>query len=199
MARPNFTTEEIESEEWRDLPGYKHYYQISDLGRIKRIKAARGTRVGFILKSAIHREYLSVGLSKDGRSRTYYVHILVALTFLGPPPEGCEAHHKDRNRFNPRLRNLEYLTKEEHRQLAIEEDAEICPMCRRPLRVRSKPSKAPKANAVHPNSILTISDVLSIRAEYVANLTGARCLAAKYGVARSTIRGILKRETWGHI
>jgi hypothetical protein len=51
-----------------------------------------------------------VDLRNKGRRRIVNVHRLVAEHFLGPLPEGMVVHHKDGNRRNPRLENLEVVT-----------------------------------------------------------------------------------------
>lgn len=53
--------------------------------------------------------YRVTTLSKEGRSRTYNVHALVADAFLGPRPEGHVVDHIDYDRGNPDVKNLEYI------------------------------------------------------------------------------------------
>jgi hypothetical protein len=101
-----------EQEVWRDIPGYEDMYQASTLGRIRSIRVLKpyptcGTG------------YPSVGLPADKvdgtlRAKRHHVHALVALTFIGPRPHGKHIDHKDGNRENPRLTNLEYVTPQEN-------------------------------------------------------------------------------------
>jgi hypothetical protein len=103
-------------EEWRDIPGFPGY-QASDLGRIRSLDRRVPQRTkggvtmnrlwtGRILAQAIDGAgYWSVG-EKLGR-----VHILVMLTFVGPPPDGQEVCHDDGDRQNARLDNLRYGTR----------------------------------------------------------------------------------------
>lgn len=58
--------------------------------------------------------YLSVCLSRDGDRRNFYVHELVALTFLGPRPDGAEILHGERGSRCNALSNLRYGTPEEN-------------------------------------------------------------------------------------
>lgn len=60
--------------------------------------------------------YEGVNLCVDNKHKYTKVHILVAVTFLGPRPVGCEVHHKDCNRKNNRLDNLKYITVKENRE-----------------------------------------------------------------------------------
>jgi hypothetical protein len=63
------------------------------------------------LKTSRHRdEYEKVNLYVDGRSRTFHVHTLIALTFLGPRPAYQVIDHIDGNHENNRVENLRYLT-----------------------------------------------------------------------------------------
>jgi len=55
-----------------------------------------------------------VKLSKDGSSRAGKVHRLVLLTFVGPPPEGCEGCHNDGNPANNDLTNLRWGTRSDN-------------------------------------------------------------------------------------
>jgi len=58
--------------------------------------------------------YPRVVLSRDGSFKHVTVHKLVAETFIGPRPDGMQINHKDLNRGNPNVRNLEYLTPTEN-------------------------------------------------------------------------------------
>ena len=51
-----------------------------------------------------------VNLYKDGKPKEFLVARLVAMTFLGLPPKGYTVNHKDGNRLNNAIENLEWLT-----------------------------------------------------------------------------------------
>jgi len=100
-------------EKWRMVRGYDNY-AISSFGRIRNLNTNR-------LLKHLHSKrggyYPFINLSKNGKRERYNVHTLVAHAFLGPQLDGIDIHHKDTNRMNPRLENLEYLTKEIHREI----------------------------------------------------------------------------------
>lgn len=106
------------SEEWRPVVGYEGYYVISNRGGIRglaRITVRRdGSRYPVparILKHTIAQGYPLVRLSRDGVSRNYLIHRLVAIAFIGDPDDGREVCHKDGNRANPRVENLYWGTR----------------------------------------------------------------------------------------
>lgn len=103
------------TEEWRPVVGYEGLYEVSDLGRVKRVGAGQGTRPGIRKLHANPRSgYLSVNLSKGNRQRTHRVHRLVLEAFVGPCPEGMESCHADDDRNNNRLENLRWGTHAEN-------------------------------------------------------------------------------------
>jgi hypothetical protein len=111
---------ENQKEIWKDIPNYEGYYQVSNLGSVKSLKRvicrSNGVIQTFkerILKAAIgSREYLLVGLSKDGKTKTFQVHKLVAMAFLGHKPCGMKmvVDHIDNNQLNNRVDNLQLTT-----------------------------------------------------------------------------------------
>lgn len=102
---------EFANEEWRPVVGYEGWYEISNLGRVKRIMAAPGAVVGRILRQTIKDGYYyTVGLYRKSSGKTLYVHHLVADAFHGIAPDGMEVNHKDANKLNNRAEKLEYLT-----------------------------------------------------------------------------------------
>ena len=98
---------------WKDIPEYEGLYQVSNLGRVKSKKK--------ILKP-IKGEYLKVGLSKNGVQTTKYIHRLVAETFLGKC--NLQVNHKDENKYNNHLDNLEWVTFKENMNYGTKQDRE---------------------------------------------------------------------------
>jgi hypothetical protein len=90
------------TETWRSIPGHDGRYVVSDQGRVA---SARG-----VLSPGLHNGYPFVTLTAP--RRTYRVHTLVLLAFVGPPPEGCECCHEDGDRANNRLTNLRWDTRQ---------------------------------------------------------------------------------------
>ena len=89
-------------EVWKDIEGYEGYYQVSNLGRVKQIKFNR------LLKLCCDNYgYLIVVLSKNGIHRTRTVHRLVAETFIPNESNYPQVNHKDENKTNNNVTNLE--------------------------------------------------------------------------------------------
>lgn len=99
-------------EHWKDVVGFEGYYVVSDMGRIMRVAIGEnGRRPGNIRHPyANGGGYPSLILSKDGKGYTRMVHRLVAEAFLGPVPDGKEVNHKDGNKNNNHVDNLEYIS-----------------------------------------------------------------------------------------
>lgn len=93
-------------ERWRDIPGWEELYQASTFGQI------RNARTGRILQPWPTRGgYVKVNLYRDGKRDAKSVHLLVALTFLGPCPPGQQVrHYKTNDRTQNALWNLRYGT-----------------------------------------------------------------------------------------
>lgn len=108
-------------EEFRDVPGYEGYYQVSDLGRVKSLSRVVKGRWGFnnikeyMLTNSINKKgYYRVGFSKDGIIKSHKVHILVAIAFLGHISNDLVVDHIDNDKSNNRLDNLQLITQREN-------------------------------------------------------------------------------------
>jgi hypothetical protein len=115
----NLSAESLPNEEWRDIVGYEGYYQVSSCGRVRsvdrKIKTGRGYISchvkGKIMKIKVHRTgYLEVSLSINGKSKTHKVHRLVSAAFIPNPQNHKEVNHKDENKANNNVDNLEWCT-----------------------------------------------------------------------------------------
>ena len=100
-------------EEWKDIIGYEGIYQISNKGRVKSLNRidSRGHKVNEkILRPGKRNNYLHVRLCKDGKFKDYKIHRLVAQAFLPNPDNLPVVNHKDENKLNNNVENLEWCT-----------------------------------------------------------------------------------------
>jgi len=106
-----FTEEEILNEEWRDVIGYDYLYQVSNLGRFKKVSSYQNKFNGRITTGSIDAYgYVRVSLIKQGKSVGKKVHRLVAEFFIDGFKGSLTVNHKDFNKLNNRLINLELMT-----------------------------------------------------------------------------------------
>lgn len=95
----------METELWSDAKEYEGLYQASNIGRVKSIKFGKER----ILKPFTNSSgYLQVSLFKNGKKKNFYVHRLVAEAFLPNPDNLPCVNHKDEDKTNNNVNNLEW-------------------------------------------------------------------------------------------
>ena len=106
---------------WKPVKNYEGIYLISSLGRIKSVSRYIPTYYGLrktkvrILKTRSDKDgYQLVNLSVNKTQNTFKVHRLVAETFIKNILNKPEVNHKDKNKANNSLRNLEWVTAKEN-------------------------------------------------------------------------------------
>ena len=157
-------------------------YSASSCGRLRAERPKSLRRSAKIIKQSTHAKgYLVVWLrSDDGSHATVLVHRLVALAFLGPCPAGKQVNHKNGDKADNRIANLEYVTPSENHLHAF----------RTGLR-------SPKRGAESKCSSLSDCEVSALKARRAAGERGVD-LAVEYGVSAQTICNIVKGRTWAH-
>lgn len=91
---------------WKDIQGYEGLYQVSNLGRVKSLYKG-----GTILKGSVNnRGYHIVMLYKGGKYKHLLIHRLVAQAFISNPQKLPQVNHKDEDKFNNSVSNLEWCT-----------------------------------------------------------------------------------------
>ena len=91
-------------EVWKDCKGYEGLYQVSNLGRMWSVKGQR-----YFTGSVNNRGYYATTLTaKNGKRKTEMIHRLVALAFLDNPNNYPQINHKDENKLNNCVDNLEW-------------------------------------------------------------------------------------------
>lgn len=102
-------------EVWKDIKDYEGLYQVSSIGRVKSLPKMKRTPTATFMTDErmvsqhICKGYLRVGLCKFGKTKSFFVHCLVASAFIGEA-HGLTVNHKDENKLNNCVDNLEYMT-----------------------------------------------------------------------------------------
>lgn len=166
---------------WMPCAGYDGKYYISSFGRVFSAKIHNGKRDGNILRGwVIKNGYRAVSMGKRPNNRTHYVHELVLTAFVGPRPDGMVCNHKDGNKINARLDNLEWVTPKENSQ-----HAEMFGLTN-----HFKGEGSPKA-------VLTEEQVKHIRAMPPwPHGPSTRALARMYGVGKTTLWAAKSGKNW---
>lgn len=153
------------SEIWR-IVDCEPDFEVSSCGQVRRLRACSGRVIGAISSQIVHRKgYLRVSL----RGRPYYVHRLVVTAFIGPIPEGLVVNHKDGDKQNNTVANLEVVSVSENNRHA--------------------------RNAGKGGAKLTLAIAEQARAER-ANGASTVELMSRYGLSRSGMKRLIRGESY---
>jgi predicted XRE-type DNA-binding protein len=163
-------------EEWRDIPDWEGYYQVSNLGQVKSFH-----RKGRMLKQGTsNKGYRRVVLQNKGIKRYISVHRLVMLAFHGP--SDLTVNHIDGDKTNNALTNLEYCTVSEN----------VFHAFRSGLKISSKGEN-------HGRSILKEFQVIEIKKLLKEGTLKQKEIGILFGVSPMCIGDIHRGRRWKHI
>ena len=174
-------------EYWRDVPGYKGMYRVSDRGRVKSL-GRHITRIRYgkpytsykkekiLFLQECTSQHLVTKLSNDGGYKNVFVHRLVLEAFVGPCPEGMEGCHENGDGTDNRLTNLRWDTHKANHADSV-----------RHGRVRR--------GELAPSAKLTAYDVLAIRSDCENGVTH-RDIARTYGISVAHVSRIRNAKEW---
>jgi hypothetical protein len=179
---------EKDKEIWFELFSFEDRYLINIKGDVKTkgttsIKTGRKPS-GNILKKVISNSgYYTTALRREEQNqKNFLVHRLIAIQFIPNPENKPCVNHKDSNRLNNDISNLEWCTHSENNSHA-----------------HKSGGQKKYIGEKHSQSILTENDVLEIRRDYSKRINTMPMLANKYNVTRGAIQGVLLRKSWKHI
>lgn len=169
-------------EEWRPVREFEGIYEVSNFGVIRRAADSKSWAKGRVLKQVLDRGgYLQVRLYQGNDGITRKVHRIVVEAFVGLRPKGFDINHKDSDKTNNHLFNLEFVTRSEnmlHRYKAAP---------RRPNSIIYRGVQRP-----HKLSEAQVREILH-------DTRSNRKVASDMGVIERTIRAIRKGQIWHHI
>ncbi len=179
-----FENSEFGSENFKIIHGYDNLYCVNQYGKV--ISPSYVDKSGKLRKqkelSVVKRGkgYCCVGLMKNGKQEHISLHRLVAEAFIPNPLELPQVNHKDGNKENNHVSNLEWCTNQENIIHAFKKGLKI-PTCH----VGEKNTKA----KLNDNII-----------RYIRNSNeSAKELSNRFGVSKSAIYKVREAVRWSHI
>ena len=169
------------------IQGYgKNKYEIYEDGTV--ISLGRAGARGYIVKDKVltqrpnSNNYLRVSMNLTGKSKDYFVHRLVAKCFVPNQENKPKVNHKDGNKHNNNVDNLEWVTSSENNKHAFD------------IGLKQPTVHYGKDNW---NSKFTENDIKWIRQHYIKGdkIYGQCGLARKFGVSQSSIWAIVNNKT----
>jgi len=97
-------------EYWKPVEGYEGLYEVSNEGRVRSLNYNKTGETKILRPLMIGGGYLQVQLWKDGKVKMLLVHRLVAITFIPNPDNLPQVNHKNEDKTDNRVVNLEWTT-----------------------------------------------------------------------------------------
>lgn len=108
------------NEIWKDVKGYENKYQVSNLGNVRSLNYHREGHIQNLKLKQDKGGYVTVGLCKNSVVKWKKVHRLVCKSFIPNPNNKSQVNHKDGDKTNNHVNNLEWSTASENTQHAFD-------------------------------------------------------------------------------
>lgn len=165
--------------EWKEIPGFQDY-EVNNIGEVRSkdrlMQYPNRRKILFkskILSPTLSSGYKSVNLRRDSKSYSKKVHCLVAECFLGKRPPRADVRHKNGDKLDNRVENLEYGSRSDNN---LDQ-----------YRIRGYVTKLQKLSPYMAKEIV----------RRVKRGESQRSLAKEYNVCKSTINAIFRGDLYG--
>lgn len=206
----SFLLIQIQTEQWRPIPGYETEYDVSSYGRVRRSIHAHPHRLlpthHILTDSPTRKGYRQIRLKKRGQKRiSMTVHRIVMLAFIGP--SSLQVNHKNGIKPDNFWLNLEYVTNRENRLHSYYVLGNTAVFGGRPVHhpasgfrngKYTKPEATPRGSK-HGMSKLDEEKVKRARELFATGNYTQRSLAQVFNVSQVAIMRAVRGETWAHV
>jgi hypothetical protein len=156
---------------WAPVTGYEGRYSVSDAGNVISLNFAKSKEP----------RALSINLRKPGhKGKWVCIHRLVMESFVGGCPKGKNVNHKDGDKLNNNLKNLEYVTPSENSKHSF--------------RIGKQCNKGER----HSQHKLTEENVRAIR-KLLKDGVKQAVIAKRFSVCQGNIAHIKRGKLWAHV
>lgn len=174
---------------WRPVVGYENIYEVSNTGLVRSLNhfvehsdGKHRIQKGRVLKTSIsNKGYVQVSLSYRKNKFHTGVHRLVAAAFVGNPENKNQVNHKDGDKSNNLVDNLEWCTNQENVIHAVQHNL-----------------NNPNFGEKHHNCRLTNKQIIELKRKLTEGQTGAS-IAREYKMSAAAVSKINKGKTYKNI
>lgn len=166
---------------WKPIKGYGGLYEVSNTGKVKSFKNQAKYKEGRMLKTD-NKRYPTLMLYGNGKGKRFLVHRLVAETFIPNLENKSQVNHKDGNKKNNHVSNLEWCTSKENIEHALVTGI----------------GTIGERNGLSKFTNKQIKYLRKIYKPYDSRFGGA-ALARKYGTSNKTMHMILSNQSYKNI
>jgi len=172
----------VVKEIWKPIPSYEGLYEISNTGKIKSLpKSGSGNSLSEKIMNDFDngKGYRYITLTNKTKRRNFYVHRLLAESFISNPGKKPFVNHLDGNKANNKLSNLEWSTESENMEHA------------------SVLGLLPSGEKNHLSKLKEI-DIKQIRLLWQSG-THRDIIKAKYSISYAQIHRIVNNQCWKYV
>lgn len=162
---------------WKDIPDTNGMYKVSNFGSVFSAKSKKKLSICKAKKG-----YCVCNISKNGNTKTTYVHRLVAKAFIPNPKKKLQVNHIDGNKQNNNIENLEWCTDKENKDHALKNGL-----------ITDQIGESNYASKINKEKALTIRKLCN-EGDYTQ-----KEISCILNVSKSIVSDVHRRKSWKHI